>query len=309
MEQRENALSSLLAAALAALSGCKADPHALALLHYLGYDGTDPGVAPTRMGMLRTGAAFHRLFQLPMPDAPGMVFFGAEADPASLGPHNAGLPSGGFAGAGLNVQRAFESCVGEGIEYLSQFAQPEDRLQCGTFAAFAQTLDQKTCNFLKAVFSNCGISDDRVLHWLSVQRLSDQQSCLYPADLCLRRRDPDFTPPLKLSTGCAAGPTLADATARAMLELIERDALALWWRGGQPPRTIAADTEAAQSAAVLLAQARRGSTGRQTHLLDITTDLGIPVVAAFSARPDGYGSAFGLACRMTLKDAACFSNF
>jgi ribosomal protein S12 methylthiotransferase accessory factor len=39
-------------------------------------------------------------------------------------------------------------------------------------------------------------------------------------------------------------------------------------------------------------------------LLDITTDLGVPVVAAFSCRPDGYGFALGLGARATLAEAA-----
>lgn len=90
---------------------------------------------------------------------------------------------------------------------------------------------------------------------------------------------------------------------RGLLELIERDALALWWRGGRRPRGIPADTEAGRAAAGLLTQLRDGQTARQIRLLDITTDLGIPVVAAFSAGPDGYGLAIGLASRTNLTDA------
>jgi ribosomal protein S12 methylthiotransferase accessory factor len=54
----------------------------------------------------------------------------------------------------------------------------------------------------------------------------------------------------------------------------------------------------------LLAQIRRGNTERKTWLLDITTDVGIPVIAALSTRPDGFGFAFGFGARLNLAEAA-----
>ena len=77
--------------------------------------------------MLRAAAKLRRVFQLPVPDAPGLVFVGGEADPALLDADLAGLPAGSLAGSGRSPQRAFESCVGEGIEYLSQFCAPATR--------------------------------------------------------------------------------------------------------------------------------------------------------------------------------------
>jgi ribosomal protein S12 methylthiotransferase accessory factor len=54
----------------------------------------------------------------------------------------------------------------------------------------------------------------------------------------------------------------------------------------------------------LLAQLRAdASTQRRSWLLDITTDLAVPCVAAVSCRPDGLGFAFGLAARPSLKAA------
>ena len=63
------------------------------------------------------------------------------------------------------------------------------------------------------------------------------------------------------------------------------------------------DVEAAVQA--LLGELRAGSTPeRRSWLLDITTDIGIPAVAALSCRVDGFGLAFGLAARPTLLAAA-----
>jgi ribosomal protein S12 methylthiotransferase accessory factor len=160
--------------------------------------------------------------------------------------------------------------------------------------------------FVAAALHACSVADDRPIGWLRVRCLSAGGERWFPADLCLRRSaaQRDFTAPFKLSTGCAAGATRDDAALRAVLELIERDAAALWWRGGRRGRAIAPDSEAAQSAAVLLEQLRQGNRARFTRLLDITTDLGIPAIAAVSAREDGRGFAFGLAARTTPADAA-----
>ncbi len=230
-----------------------------------------------------------------MPDAPGLTFFGAEADPACLGLHDAGLPVGGAAGSGLDPRHAFESCVGEGIEYLSQFAQPDDR-----FGACPETLDPGVRGFVEAVLSACGVPADRAIDWMPVRRLTDSAVSWYPADLCLRRAARDFVPPMKLSTGCAAGATREAATLRGLLELIERDAVALWWRGGRRGRSM----PVAGETTTLLDRVRAGQGGRETTLLDLTSDLGIPVVAAFSTRPDGHGFALGMAARVDFADAA-----
>lgn len=113
-----------------------------------------------------------------------------------------------------------------------------------------------------------------------------------------------MTPPFLLSMGCAAGPSKADAVLHGLCELVERDAAGLWWRGGMRGRPLAFDDPASGKAVVLLAKLREGNTTRRTWLLDITTDLGIPAVAAVSCRADGKGFAFGLGARPTMADAA-----
>src|ERR1700760_4745681 len=117
---RLNAAADLLAGG-AALD----QTDAASLLHYLSFDDGDADAVAGHVRMLRAASMLRRLFLLPVPDAPGLVFFGGEADPALLGAscNNARetLPIGNLAGSGLTPQRAFESCVGEGVEYLSQF--------------------------------------------------------------------------------------------------------------------------------------------------------------------------------------------
>ena len=127
-----------------------------------------------------------------------------------------------------------------------------------------------------------------------------------PADICLRRppAQRDFAPPFPLSIGSAAGPSRDAAALHGLLELIERDAASLWWQGGQLARSIPPQHEAGIVAESLLRQLRHGaSVQRRTWLLDITTDIGVPCVAAVSCRADGSGFAFGLAARPVLEAA------
>ena len=74
---------------------------------------------------------------------------------------------------------------------------------------------------------------------------TDGREVWLPADLCLRRPHglQEIEPPFPLSTGSAAGKSWEAAALHGLLELIERDAASLWWRGGKA----ADDTAAARS--------------------------------------------------------------
>ncbi len=248
--------------------------------------------------MLRAAAKLRRVFQLPVPDAPGLVFFGGEADPALLDPLLTGLPVGYLAGSGLSPQVAFEACVGEGVEYLSQFRRVDDVVVTAPSAEPWDAKDATAGRFIADVHAQC-------IEWIATRRLLDDAEAWFPVDFCLRRSSmsQEALPPFKLSTGCAAGATFAKAALRAVLELIERDAVALWWRGGRRGRPIAADGEAARAATELLVRVRQGNDSRHVRLLDITTDVGIPVVAAVSANANGRGCALGYGSRPSLVEA------
>ena len=92
------------------------------------------------------------------------------------------------------------------------------------------------------------------------------------------------------SNGSAAGTCIEDAILQGLLELIERDAAGIWWyaRPGRP----AAALETPYVKAMLHEHAARG---RQLRLLDLTTDVGIPVCAALSIgeEPDNFRLGFG----------------
>ncbi len=296
----------LLAAAVALEADSGGHPDVQALLRYLDYADSDAALRPSRARLLRAAAKFRCLFPLQVPDAPGLIFLGGEADPACLGAAYAGQSIGNIAGSGVTPQRAFEACAGEGIEYLSQFAQHGDDIEIDTPRVRCGRLDRGSAGCVAALLAECHVDRDKPIGWVRVRRLPAGPDSWMPADICLRREaaQRDLVAPLKLSSGCAADVTKEGAALRAVLELVERDAAALWWRGGQRGRAVAPDSEAGHAAAALLEELRQGGQERRTWLLDITTDLQIPAIAAVSVRKDGRGFAFGLAARLSAADAA-----
>jgi oxazoline/thiazoline synthase len=102
------------------------------------------------------------------------------------------------------------------------------------------------------------------------------------------------------STGCAAGATLEDAMVRGLLEAIERDALGIWWynRARRPELTFDADDR------LLAIQEAFRMEKRSLTLLDLTTDVEIPVVAAYSADQNGGRIYVGCAADFHERDAA-----
>jgi oxazoline/thiazoline synthase len=80
------------------------------------------------------------------------------------------------------------------------------------------------------------------------------------------------------SNGCAAGNTLEEAIVQGFLELVERDAYAIWWynRLQRPELDLGQfDDSYIQGLQTQLVQA-----GRRLWVLDVTSDLGIPTFVA-----------------------------
>ncbi len=103
------------------------------------------------------------------------------------------------------------------------------------------------------------------------------------------------------STGCAAGPDRDSALARALWECVERDAVALWWHGHRQGGAVATEIIDAQQPRLFWWLHQRS---RVTRLIEVTTDIGLPVVVAVAAEPDGTRVAVGSAARPRLADAA-----
>ncbi|MEV7830640.1 TOMM precursor leader peptide-binding protein [Streptomyces subrutilus] len=100
------------------------------------------------------------------------------------------------------------------------------------------------------------------------------------------------------SNGNAAGSSPEDAVVQGFLELVERDAVALWWYNRTRQPGVDLDAFAEEWTERVRAGYRRAN--REVWVLDLTSDLGIPVMAALSRRTDkpdqdvifGFGAHF-----------------
>ncbi|MDO0926666.1 TOMM precursor leader peptide-binding protein [Streptomyces sp. TG1A-8] len=127
---------------------------------------------------------------------------------------------------------------------------------------------------------------DAELDWTPVWSLTRERHVLLPSALLYYDvPDPVGRRTVRAdSNGCAAGGTLEDAVLQGLLELVERDAVALWWynRTRQP----AVDVDAFADPWTGRVREAHGDLGREVWVLDLTADLGVPVMAALSRRTD-----------------------
>lgn len=136
------------------------------------------------------------------------------------------------------------------------------------------------------------------IDWLAADAGLGMARAWVPAGLCFLGHARDRIAGLSAadSNGLAAGNTREDAAVRAFLELVERDAVAIWWYNRlRRPQLDPADLE---DPLILAYAGWTVQRGRRLSLLDLTHDLGLPVIAAVS--DDGQGRrialGFGAGC-------------
>jgi ribosomal protein S12 methylthiotransferase accessory factor len=127
--------------------------------------------------------------------------------------------------------------------------------------------------------------EDVEIDWTPLCSLSAKKTRYLPTSLCYYGyRSPDPLFGRGDSNGCAAGAVLEEAVLQGLLELIERDAVALWWYNKL--RKPAVDLESIDDAFVSGLIRHYGHLRRDLWALDVTSDIGIPTFAAISRRVD-----------------------
>lgn len=146
--------------------------------------------------------------------------------------------------------------------------------------------------------------EDAAIEWTPLWSLTHRRMRYLPTGMCFyqypSRRNPFCRPD---SNGCAVGPTLEQAAIHGFLELVERDAVAIWWYNRIARPAVDLEQLGAKSAQEL---ARRfGSLDWSLHCLDLTHDFKIPVAAAVLSRPLGrtLRIACGFAARRSMSQA------
>lgn len=130
------------------------------------------------------------------------------------------------------------------------------------------------------------LDPNRPINWTTAWSLTQEQERLVPAGYAWFGH-PDLREHgycLPDANGNAAGNTIEEAVLQGFCELVERDAVALWWYN--KARRPGFDLDSMGDP--LVAQLRRlhANQGRELWVLDLTTDLGVPTFAAVSRRID-----------------------
>jgi oxazoline/thiazoline synthase len=127
----------------------------------------------------------------------------------------------------------------------------------------------------------------QAIEWSPAWSLTERRRRYVPTAFCYYgypfHEGPVFT--RADSNGCAAGNTRTEAVLQGLLELVERDAVALWWynRLRMPGVDLASFGDPYLLDTALHWRAR----GRELWALDLTSDLGIPTFAAISRQVEG----------------------
>jgi bacteriocin biosynthesis cyclodehydratase domain-containing protein len=123
--------------------------------------------------------------------------------------------------------------------------------------------------------------------WTSVWSLTLREPRYLPTAFCyFNVPQPDREPfCIGDSNGNAAGNTLEEAVLQGFLELVERDAVALWWYNRVKRPGVDVDSFADPYLDRVRVYLRE--TGREFWVIDLTSDLKIPVFASLSRETDG----------------------
>jgi ribosomal protein S12 methylthiotransferase accessory factor len=142
------------------------------------------------------------------------------------------------------------------------------------------------------------------VEWTPLWSLTAHRTRYLPTSMLYFGPGPDgrTRTPWADSNGNAAGSSLEDAVLQGFLEVVERDAVALWWynRTRQP----GVDLDAFDEPWLANVRAAYERSGREVWALDLTADLGVPVIAAVSRRVGratdelGEGLAFGFGAHL-----------
>lgn len=199
-------------------------------------------------------------------------------------------------GAGATPPAARAAALGEALERCSGEYQGDEAVVRGSHRSLApDAVDPRTClltdprqhedrarwNADHSPLHHVGapVDDDEVVDWTPLWSLRDGRRRLLPTAM-LYHGAPGPAWTRSDSNGAAAGPTRAEAVRRGLLELVERDAVAIWWYN----RTPLPGFDVAGDPWVQGVIARHDADGRTLEILDATTDLEVPVAVAVSSR-------------------------
>ncbi|WP_019615214.1 TOMM precursor leader peptide-binding protein [Psychromonas ossibalaenae] len=134
------------------------------------------------------------------------------------------------------------------------------------------------------------------LNWTPVWSLTRNKQCFVPLSYCYAHtpfEDHKFS--RFYHNGGAAGNTLEEAVLQGFLEIVERDAIAVWWYNKLQKPSVDYSN---MSDALLSQLAHTLGDDWQYWAIDLTTDFNIPVIAAVSQHKLEGKVCFGFGCHL-----------
>ncbi|WP_298254205.1 TOMM precursor leader peptide-binding protein [Bradyrhizobium sp.] len=204
----------------------------------------------------------------------------------------AGLTGGSF-GKGSTAEQAEASALMEAIERYSGIFQGDEIRVSRRFSDFesAEAINpESVLLFSDAQFTSPEAEPNdfhRVperfdasakIDWSPVWSLRDQRFRYLPTSLMYFFYGGGEGAYNADSNGCAAGNTLQEAIVQGFLELVERDAYAIWWYNRLERQEL--DLDQFNDSYVQDLRTQLGDQGRKLWVLDITSDLGVPTYVA-----------------------------
>lgn len=198
--------------------------------------------------------------------------------------------NGGSSGKGSTAEQAEASALMEAIERYSGIFQGDEIRIRRRFADFEEGeafLANQIQHFSDAQFASRHqphpdgshpvpepIDPDAEIEWTPVWSLRDQRFKYFPTGLLYFFYEDFHTD----SNGCAAGNTREEAIVQGFLELVERDAYAIWWYNRL--RRSEVDLSEFDDSYIRDIKSQFADHGRTIWVLDITSDLGVPTYVA-----------------------------
>jgi bacteriocin biosynthesis cyclodehydratase domain-containing protein len=206
-------------------------------------------------------------------------------------------------GKGTSEIQARASAIGEAIERFSAVFQGDELRRRATFAKLGDAAIHPNASMLfsdrqyeQRELWNLGAPgfrtvfepfvEEETIDWSPVWSVTNQRTRWLPTQYLY------YGYPLEGgrlftyadSNGCASGTSLEDAALQGFCELVERDSVALWWYNRV--RRPGIDLDSFHDAYIDRLREAYAGFGREVWALDLTADLGIPAVGAFSRITD-----------------------
>ena len=226
-----------------------------------------------------------------------------DAKHSTLSPLISNLYSGGFCGKGNSDTQAKVSALGEAIErYVWEFQGDEARIR-SSLKGLNNSIHPNACMlFSEMQFKNREIwnatgshltwvpepfDEEIEIDWSPVWSLTSDLPRYVPTAYCYHGYAQQYNIQFTRadSNGCAAGNTKEEAIVQGFMELVERDAVALWWynRLKKPAVDLSSFND---SYFQELTDYYNKKFKRDLWVLDITSDLNIPTFVAISRKHD-----------------------